>query len=222
MKNFANSRVGAVVIGASVLVAAGGTGAFAASMVTSSQIKDGTVRSRDIATSKQDNSTIGVRQDNLSSYLQNQVKSIGGKADKSYVDSQDKNLQGQVKGTLKNPYANGPYPGSTQLQHGDNSKEIVPADGQRHTVWVSCGGNDVATGGGFRKASDSTTDAAKAIDVIASEPSQYDQSTKQLTYNPIQGDPDGSFVPNAWAVEVVNNGDSPQTVRPWIICTPTN
>lgn len=119
--------------------------------------------------------------------------------------------------------ADGPYPGATDLgdlgtngSEGDNSDESVPADGTRHTVWVQCATGKVALGGGFRLAADSTQQAAQDIDVLASEPTQVENG--QLVVDPIPGDAADSIQPNGWQVEVVNNGDTAQTVRPWVTC----
>lgn len=108
--------------------------------------------------------------------------------------------------------SDGPYPGATDLGalegQGDNSDEMVPADGNRHTVWVECAPGKLATGGGYRLAADQTVAAAKAIHVIASEPRG----------DAIPGDAAQSVLPIGWQVEVVNDGDTAQIVRPWVVC----
>jgi len=41
-------------------------------------------------------------------------------------------------------------------------------------------------------------------------------------YTPIEGDEDGSYVPNGWLVEGFNNGTSELIVRPHVICAAMN
>jgi hypothetical protein len=146
----------------------------------------------------------------------------GDKGDKGETgDKGDKGDKGDPG--LADLEADGPYPGATDLgdlgengSEGDNSDELVPADGMRHTVWVQCATGKVALGGGFRLAADQTQEAAEAITVLASEPTQVEDGN--LVYTPIDGDEAGSFLPNGWLVEVVNDGSAAQVVRPWVTC----
>lgn len=116
--------------------------------------------------------------------------------------------------------ADGPYPGATDLGQldgqGDNSDELVPADGAVHTVWVQCVDGKTALGGGFTLAADAGTAAAAATQVVASYPTQVDAGA--IIYDPIAGDDAGSLRPNAWAVDAINNGASAVVVRPWVVC----
>jgi hypothetical protein len=131
----------------------------------------------------------------------------------------------QGKPGLTGLESDGPYPGATDLgelgehgSEGDNSDGLVPPDGTRHTVWVKCPKGKAALGGGFRLAADSSQEAAEAIHVLASEPTQIVGDPPAPGYEPIAGDEAGSIVPNGWLVEVVNRGEVDQVVRPWVVC----
>jgi hypothetical protein len=116
--------------------------------------------------------------------------------------------------------SDGPYPGSTDLSkwpgQGANSTAVVPNDGKSHAVWVQCAEGKVALGGGFRLAADAGDAAAKAVQVIASEPTQI--KAGKVVYEPIAGDPAGSILANGWLVEAINTGTAAVTVRPWVTC----
>lgn len=116
--------------------------------------------------------------------------------------------------------SDGPYPGATDLGdlegQGDNSDELVPNDGGIHTVWVQCAPGKVALGGGFTLAADAGASAAAAVHVTESVPTQVENET--IVYQPIEGDLAGSFVPNGWAVSVINTGTGPVIVRPHVVC----
>ncbi|GAB2662625.1 hypothetical protein [Kribbella swartbergensis] len=123
-------------------------------------------------------------------------------------------------GRLSKIESDGPYPGSTDLSkwpgQGANSTAVVPNDGKSHTVWVQCAQGKVALGGGFRLAADAGDAAAKAVQVIASEPTQI--KAGKVVYEPIAGDPAGSILANGWLVEAINTGTADVTVRPWVTC----
>jgi hypothetical protein len=197
------SRVAAVTAGAVVVVGLGAGGAVAGQMITGADIRNGSVKGVDVGTD-----TLGRRQLRPNSVGSDQLSDwVMGKV-------------GEGSTGLKNIESDGPYPGSTDLGkmdgQGDNSDEAVPADGQRHTVWVQCAPGKVALGGGFRLAADNTQAAAEAISVLASEPTQIKDGA--VVYEPIEGDEAGSFQANGWLVEVVNHGAQSQTVRPWVTC----
>lgn len=127
-------------------------------------------------------------------------------------------------GQVTNVETDGPYPGATDLSkwpnQGDNSDAKVPADGATHDVWVQCAenssGQKIATGGGFRLAADAGVAAESKVQVVASEPTQIQGG--KVVYQPITGDPAGSFTPNGWLVSAINNGAADVIVRPWVIC----
>jgi hypothetical protein len=112
--------------------------------------------------------------------------------------------------------ADGPYPGETVLQEGSNSTSKVTAGGGLQTVWVACPEGQVALGGGFTLAADAGKAAAEAVTVQESAPTQVENGA--IVYNPVAGDPDGSFLPNAWSVTAANDGASDVVVRPHVIC----
>ncbi|HEY9416102.1 MAG TPA: hypothetical protein VIQ30_15180, partial [Pseudonocardia sp.] len=108
----------------------------------------------------------------------------------------------------------------TKLQdhpgQGANSTAKVPADGKSHAVWVMCAEGKTALGGGYRVGADQGDAVAAKIQVTASEPTQIKDG--KVDYTPIAGDAAGSFEPNGWLVEAINNGDTSATVRPWVTC----
>lgn len=196
---------------AGVVVLSAGTG-YTAAMINSADIRNQSIRSVDIS-----QGGVGASEVRNGSVGQAEVKRGG-------VDHTEIRDNGVRPGDLGNKFqadatnelegveADGPYPGTTDLGslegQGDNSAATVPADGARHTVWVECAPGKVALGGGFRLAADNTQAAAEAINVIASEPRGV----------AIEGDPAQSLRPTGWQVEVVNNGDTDQVVRPWVVC----
>lgn len=216
MKNFANSRVGAVAIGASAIVVLGGTGAYAATQITSGDIKDQTIQSRDIhsdgvgSNELKDNSATMSK---LGSGVQDKLNQVGQKADQSALNQEaqdrksgDDNLQGQVNGTMKETVVDGPY---TNTWKGDNGATMQSAT-------VKCDPGYVAIGGGF-SGQGGTDDAGnpqnKDLQITASFP--YTDN-----YQPINDR--GSFRANEWVVKGFNNGSTDQVVRPWVVCAQVN
>jgi hypothetical protein len=120
--------------------------------------------------------------------------------------------------------ADGPYPGETDLgnlpNQGDNSGDRWGAGEGRRTSWVQCAPGKTALGGGFHLAADAGDAAAKAVQVVVSEPAQIEGG--ELVYNPIAGDAAGSFKPNGWLVQGFNTGPGDVVVRPWVICAKVN
>jgi hypothetical protein len=235
-----------------VALIVGTTSATAATLITSADIKNGTIQSSDIKKG-------AITASRLSSGVRSTLNQVGasgsggaaipgpagpegpvgprGQAGRDGFGQQgpkgepgakgDKGDTGErgADGAKGDPgvadlEADGPYPGDTDLGNlpgeGDNSNERVPADGNRRTVWVQCAPGKYALGGGFRLAADSTPEAAEAINVLASEPTQVEDG--EVVYEPIEGDEAWSFRPNGWLVEVVNNGTAAQVVRPWVTC----
>jgi hypothetical protein len=81
---------------------------------------------------------------------------------------------------------------------------------------VECAKGKIPIGGGFSRA-DEGPQAEHGIQIVSSRPAQIKDG--QEVYEPIKGDPDGSFVPNAWLVEGYNNNPGGQLiVRPWATC----
>lgn len=80
--NLIKSRLGAVAVGATIIAVVGGGSAVAASQITSAQIKDQTIRSRDIATAGVGTSEIrdgNVNVRDLSSQTKGYINDHGGK-----------------------------------------------------------------------------------------------------------------------------------------------
>lgn len=227
--NHRSRRALTVVAGVACLAAVFTGTAAGAAYITGSDIKNQTITSGDIAAGGVGSSE--VRNQSLHSYdiapeavgtseVRNQsLHSIDMAPDSIGTSELTQAAEDHLDG-VSGVESDGPYPGTTDLgsmdNQGDNSKAKVPADGKRHTVWVQCAPGKVALGGGFRLAADQTQQAAQDMDVLASEPTQIKDG--DVTYQPIDGDAAGSFVPNGWLVDVVNNGDSDQTVRPWVTC----
>lgn len=113
--------------------------------------------------------------------------------------------------------SDGPYPGATVLQDGDNSTSFWVNDGTLQRSWVMCAPGKVALGGGFTAASDASNADKRATTIVTSQPTQIEDGAE--VYHPIDGDVDGSFVPNAWLVEGYYTGSNPMlVVRPHVVC----
>lgn len=216
-------RVGAVAVGASVLVILGGVGgAVAGTLITSANIQDQTIKARDIGPgavtrSEVRDGSLGVG--DLSTFVQSEL----AKQPQNGTDGTD-----GVAGLE----SDGARPGATQLAdnpgQGANSTEVWTAGPAStfHTSWVACPDGKTALGGGFSR--DTETGAAvKGLQVVTSSPAQIDTTIEddpntaadeRVVYTPIEGDAAGSFVPNGWIVEGFNNGNTDLIVRPWVIC----
>lgn len=125
---------------------------------------------------------------------------------------------GQVTGLE----SDGPYPSATQLQDGANSTKAFNGDEgvALQRAWVQCAPGKVALSGGFSRA-DEAVKSIKNLQIVTSAPAQI-KDGKVVTidggYAPIDGDKDGSFVPNGWVVEGFNNGTADLIVRPHVVC----
>lgn len=130
---------------------------------------------------------------------------------------------------LLNLESDGPYPGATQLQDGANSTEPWTEAGNgvvrsgMNASWVMCPAGKVALGGGFSRGDESPADF-RQLQIVTSQPTQIAKvdGTYQIVYNPINGDADGSFVPNAWLVEgfygIADRVSGTMIVRPHVVC----
>jgi hypothetical protein len=221
--HLALTRVGAVAAGAIVLVILGGVGgAVATTLITSANIADETIRSRDIGPgavtrSEVRDGSLGVG--DLSRFVQTELA---------------RQAQDGTDGTdgVAGLESDGARPGATQLSdnpgNGANSTAVWTAGPAAtfHTSWVACPEGKTALGGGFSRDAD-TGAAVKGLQVVTSSPAQIDPSLEddpataadeRIVYTPISGDAAGSFVPNGWLVEGFNNGNTDLIVRPWVIC----
>ena len=185
--------------------------ATAAKLITSKNIKNGTIQTRDLSTS-------------LKSKIRKPGKP-GAPGPRGPAGPTGPAGPAGPKGDKGDPglrqlESDGPYPGQTDLGslpgQGDNSGEMWAANGERQTSWVQCAPGKVALGGGFNLAADAGDAAAKAVQVVVSEPTQV--SNGEIVYEPIAGDAAGSFQPNGWLVQGFNEGESDVVVRPWVIC----
>ena len=165
-------------------------GAVARDLIGSGDIRDGSVRSPDLRDG-------GVHGPDLADQVKNRID----------------------VGRVTRLEADGPYPGASDLGdyegQGDNSDELVKA-GEKGTVWVQCAPGKLALGGGFTLAADAGKAAEEAVHVVASYPTQVKDGA--MVYEQIAGDDAGSYRPNAWAVDAINQGDTDVVVRPWVVC----
>jgi hypothetical protein len=213
----AHLRPGIIATVAAV-VAVGATGsAVAATLITGKDVKNGSLTGADV---KNGSLRAGDLTDGARRSLRGKegpkgdtgpagpAGAAGAKGDKG--DKGDKGVA--------NLEADGPYPGATNLPagEGDNSEDLWANDGSRQTSWVQCAPGKTALGGGFDLAADAGDDAAKAVQVVVSQPTQVKAGA--LVYEPITGDAAGSFKPNGWLVQGFNDGASDVVVRPWVVC----
>jgi hypothetical protein len=242
-------RLGAVLAGAAALVFLGGVGgAVAGSLLTGADIKDQSIRARDIAAG-------GVASSEVrdGSVLGSDV-AAGGMSGRQLRDGSVAlaDLSAAVRTELSEHAqdgtdgvaqleSDGPAPSVTQLKdfpgNGENSTSTwtVGPGANFHTSWVACPAGKAALGGGFSRDTASTT-ASKGLQVVTSAPAQIDTTADDdpttptdervvsLTggYVAIEGDTARSFVPNGWVVEGFNNGNTDLIVRPWVVCAAVN
>jgi Collagen triple helix repeat (20 copies) len=145
----------------------------------------------------------------------------GAKGDKG-----DKGDPGVVNLETDGPYPGRPDP-ENNLQNlpgnqGAQSTALWAANDTRHSSWVQCPQGKTALGGGFHLGADAGDVAARAVQVVVSEPTQIaDGQTyyeNPAAHQPIPGDAAGSLKPNGWLVQGFNDGESAVVVRPWVIC----
>jgi F0F1-type ATP synthase membrane subunit c/vacuolar-type H+-ATPase subunit K len=201
VKEFMHSRTGAVMVGATILVALGGLGsAVAVDTIGSADIRDGAVRSVDIRDQ-------GVMKVDVG------PEAVG--ASELTASVKDKLNTGRVT----NLEVDGPYPGLTNLIEGDNSQAMWVGDGGAtlQRSWVMCMPGKVAIAGGFSPAEYSAA-VMHDLQIVTSRPAQFEDGVEVGV--PIAGDVDQSFVANAWLVEGFNNavGGDDVSVRPWVVC----
>ena len=192
----------AVAVGVLAFAIVGGGTATAARLITGENIQDGTIEVLDLSEDAVD---------------ELQVPGPQGKTG----PAGETGPQGPKGDTgapgLTGLESDGPYPGATVLQDGDNSTSYWVNDGTLQRSWVMCAPGKVALGGGFTAASDASKDDKLATTIVTSQPTQIEDGAE--VYHPIDGDVDGSFVPNAWLVEGYYTGSNPMlVVRPHVVC----
>ena len=213
MRQILRSRVAAVTIGAVAVVGLGAGGATAAAMIDSGDIRNNSVQQEDLARnsvgqSELRDNTVGPRF--VTDELLSRINQDGPRGPKGPQGPKGEPGVTELE-------ADGPYPGATQLQEGDNSTTPFVGDNGAtlQQAWVSCPEGKSAIGGGFSRADEGPA-AQKALQIVTSQPAQYENG--QPVYTPIEGDVDGSIKPNAWLVEGYNNGTTDLIVRPWVTC----
>lgn len=192
----------AVAVGVLALAIVGGGTATAARLITGENIQDGTIEVLDLSADAVD-----------------ELQVLGPQGETGPAG--ETGPQGPKGDTgapgLTGLESDGPYPGATVLQDGDNSTSYWVNDGTLQRSWVMCAPGKVALGGGFTAASDASKDDKLATTIVTSQPTQIEDGAE--VYHPIDGDVDGSFVPNAWLVEGYYTGSNPMlVVRPHVVC----
>ncbi|MPY77995.1 MAG: hypothetical protein GEV04_05760 [Actinophytocola sp.] len=208
IRGLGRSRATAAIAGGALVVLLSGGTAVAASKIGTDDI-------RDYAITKQK-----MKRDSVGSWEAKNRSLTGGDLRLDSVGQRvfTPHLRDLVNQTgIKNLESDGPYPGATQLQEGDNSTSMWTADDTFQKSWVQCAEGKTAIGGGFSRADEGPA-AYKGLQIVTSQPVQIENGDP-TTYNPIEDDPDGSFVPNGWLVEGFNNGSTDLIVRPHVICT---
>lgn len=212
-----HSRTGAVLAGAGALILLGGVGGAAArDYVTSPEIKDQTVKSRDIAAggvghSELRDSSVGWGNINQETqdYIDNHAGKQGPKGEQGPRGEQGPQGERGPKGEpgqdgVAGLTTDGPY---DQTWQGDNGASLQQAV-------VKCDPGKHAIGGGFSVfggADDNSPspEAGKKIQVIAS----YPYTTNYESINDR-----GSFKADEWIVKGFNHGSDDMIVRPWVVC----
>jgi len=214
MRGLGRSRAAAVLMGAALAVMLGGGTAVAAATIGTNDIRDGAVTKTKVhkdavgGWEALDRSLTGadIQQDSLGRWVFTPY------------------LRGLIEDVERGSEleSDGPYPGATQLQDGDNSTDKWLGDegASFQQSWVMCPEGKTAIGGGFSRADEGPA-AYKHLQVVTSQPVQVVDGNPQA-YTPIEGDEDGSYVPNGWLVEGFNNGTSDLIVRPHVICAAMN
>ena len=192
MKKFMRSRVGAVAVGAAVLVSIS-SGAYAAGKITGAQIQNQTIRSIDIASGGVGSSEIKDSSVLSKDLAQSTKDALAGQDGKDGKDGKD-GVSGLIAGS-----------GYTTTWTGDNGASL-------QTVREECPAGSYALGGGFSTFGGDKDLGGdnKNIQVTVSAP--YFEGD----YTPV--DDAGNFRPTEWVVKGYNNGSSDQVVRAWVTC----
>ena len=194
-----NNRITAVLAGSALVVGLGATGAVAGDLIGSADIRDGGVRSVDLAPGVNDR--------------------IKTKA----TDTQVNGLKSRVAGlegsdpAIGGVEADGPYPGMTNLVHGDNSTATWNSTGL-NLSWVQCAEGETAIGGGFARGDEGNYND---LNVVTASPALIRDGQVISIAGMTEADgvnEDWAFVPNGWAVEGFVNGPGERVVRPYVVC----
>jgi len=219
MHKIFRSRVVAVATGALVVVGLGTTSGYAAAQITSAQIANGTIQSRDIADG-------GVHGNNLSAGLIAKLDQAGtpgtsgASAYDIWVEQGNEGTKADFLDSLKGVQGE---PGENGTNGRDGVANLIAGAGY-HTTWEGDGGENLQTvrqecpagqyalGGGYSTwgGDKDLGGDNKNIRVTVSAP--YFEGE----YVPV--DAAGNFRPTEWVVKGYNFGDTPQIVRAWVTC----
>lgn len=112
----------------------------------------------------------------------------------------------------------GPYPGATNLVHGDNSTSEWATSGLQ-TSWVQCAEGETAIGGGFSRGDAGGYDH---LNIVSASPALIRNgeviSISGVGLEAETVNEDWAYVPNGWVVEGFNHGEVSQIVRPHVVC----
>lgn len=213
---------------ATALLVGGGT-ATAAKLVTSADVKDGTLAGVDVRNGSLREADLaqGVRR-KLNTTVSGSPGSPGAKGDQGPQGPKgDQGPQGP-KG-VADLESDGPYPGRPDDENNLQNLGTDESEGAQSTdawvgdsgatlqqSWVMCPRGKTALGGGF---GDNDGGGQENLSIVTSAPTQIDPDTLEPIYAPIDDDEAGSFRPNAWLVEGYNtNASGELIVRPHVVC----
>lgn len=193
MSIFQNRTV-AIVTGATIIAAAGSTGAVAANLVNSADIRDNSIRSADVR-----DGALNMR--DLRPRVASKIRSEGP--------------QGPA-GSDGEDGVSGIAAGAGYADLGAHDKWAANSPGQ--TV-EKCKAGEYAVGGGFSSwggfAGDASKDLGGMDDVQITVSAPYIENDG--AYVPIS-DADSRFRPTLWVVRGFNHSAQPVDVRAWVVC----
>lgn len=202
-----------VAVGALILVSLGGVGgAYASGKITGAQIKNQTITSADIAAGGVGASEIrngGVGANDLSQTAKDSLKGQDGK---DGVDGKD-GTNG-TNGTDGKDGVDGKNGVANLTTDGTDPGETVAAGAQKEVV-ITCQDGQKATGGGYSITDDSGN---PITDPVVAAKTRVLGSYPYFTGDYTPSNARGSFVADAWHVNVLNLSDTDVRVRPWIVC----
>jgi hypothetical protein len=196
-----------------------GPGDEFAALIGSELIKDNTVKSRDVQNGSLRSKDIRDRSVQLRDLTRGLRARLGGggAGDAGAVGPQGATGPAGPQGApgISALESDGPYPGRPDSENnlsgdqGAQSTDPWVNDGTLQSSWVQCPPGKTALGGGF---GDNDGGQQDQLRIVTSAPTQVGG------YDPIPGDPAGSFRPDGWLVEGYYTGTGEQIVRPHVIC----
>jgi hypothetical protein len=113
----------------------------------------------------------------------------------------------------------GPYPGVSNLVHGDNSTSTWTQAAGLNTSWVQCAEGETAIGGGFSRGDEG---GYNDLNIVSASPALIrNGQVISITGTGLQAETvneDWAYVPNGWVVEGFVNGEGERIVRPHVVC----